>query len=329
MTSIHDPTQLVALDALLETRSVSAAAKRMGVSQSAMSHTLARLRLRFADPLLVRSGRGLVPTARAEAMAPRLRAAVRELEGAVDAVPVFDPATARRTFRLATTDLVELVLLPTLLSRLEHDAPGVDLWLSGPLDGEGRLQRGDLDLSLQLLRGTEADAGLRARALFRERFVCVMRRDHPLAEGPLTLARFVSARHALVAPQGTPGGVVDRALEAQGLSRRTALTLASFLVVPHLVASSDLLVTLPERLARVFAGLLPLVVKEHPLDLSGFTVNLVWHERHDHDPGHRWLRQAVVAAVADAPPPEAPDPPSGLPERPSGAPGLSLGASAR
>jgi DNA-binding transcriptional LysR family regulator len=300
MSTIHDSTQLVALDALLETRSVSAAARRMGVTQSAMSHTLARLRERFDDPLLVRAGRGLVPTVRAELMAPRLRAAVRELEAAVAIVPTFDAATAERTFHLATTDLVELALLPGLLTRLGRHAPGVDLALRGPSGAEAALERGDLDLSIQLLR-EDSPAGLRARALFRERFVCVYRRDHPLAGVPLTVERFVAARHALVAPQGARGGVVDDALAAAGLSRRTALLVPGFLIVPHVIASTDLLVTLPERLARTFAALLPLRILEHPLTLPGFTMSLVWHERHEDDPGHRWLRELLFSVAADQP----------------------------
>lgn len=297
MNSTHDPAQLFALDALLETRSVSAAARRMGVTQSAMSHTLARLREQFDDPLLVRAGRGLARTARAEAIAPRLRAAVRDLQDAVAMVPTFDPATTSRTFRVATTDLVELALLPALLPRVQREAPGVDLWLRGPADAEAALQRDDLDLSLQPLGADTPAAGLRARSLFHERFVCVYRRGHPLAAAPLSPAVFARARHALVAPRGSRGGVVDTALTAAGLSRRTALILPSFLVVPHLVATSDLVVTLPSRLAHTFAALLPLCVVEHPLPLPGFTISMVWHERHEGDPGHQWLRARVVAAM--------------------------------
>lgn len=297
MSLAHDPTQLFALDALLETRSVSAAARRMGVTQSAMSHTLARLRGQFGDPLLVRAGRALALTARAEAMAPRLRAAVRDLQDAVATVPTFDAATTTRTFRLATTDLVELAVLPALLNRLESEAPGVDLWLRGPADAETALQRDDLDLSIQLLTSDTPAAGLRTRALFHERFVCVYRRDHPLAAGPLTIEAFASARHALVAPRGSRGGVVDAALTAAGLSRRTALIVPSFLVVPHLVAATDLVVTLPSRLAYTFAALLPLCVVEHPLALPGFAMSMVWHDRHEGDPGHRWLRERLVGLM--------------------------------
>lgn len=298
MTPIHDPAALIALDALLETRSVSAAAARLGVTQSAMSHTLARLRERFDDPLLVRSGRGLVPTARAAEMAPRLRSAVRELAAAVEAGPGFDPARATRTFHLAATDLVELVLLPRLLPRVATAAPGVDLLLRAPGGAIDAVLAGDLDLAVERLHGDRAPAGLRARALFRDRFVCLMRRGHPLA-GRLTLDAFVSARHALIAPSGGRGGIVDSLLEARGLSRRTAVLLPSFLVVPHLIATTDLLVTLPERVARVFAPLLPLHAEPPPLPTPEFTMSMVWHERNDREPGLTWLRERMLEAAAD------------------------------
>jgi DNA-binding transcriptional LysR family regulator len=297
MSTLHDPAALLALHALLETRSVTAAAKRTGVTQSAMSHTLARLRTRLGDPLLVRSGRGLVPTARAEAMAPRLAAAVRELEAAMTATPAFDPATARRTFTLVTSDLVELAVLPGLVARLGREAPGVDLHVRPSGDGEAAVRAGDVDLAVQPLRRDAATSGLRARTLFREEFACAVRRGHPLAEGELTVERFAAARHAFIAPRGTPGGVVDDLLASMGLARRTVLIVPSFLVVPHVVAATDLVVTLPARFAHTFAALLPLVVLPHPISPPGFTMSAIWHERMDGDPGHRWLRKVVSEAV--------------------------------
>jgi DNA-binding transcriptional LysR family regulator len=295
MQSVHD---VVALDVLLETRSVSAAAARLGVTQSAMSHTLARLRDRFQDPLLVRSGRALVPTARAEEIAPRLRAAIRDLSAAVEAGPTFDPANSTRTFRIGTTDLVALVLLPKLMPRVARAAPNVDLLLRDQTGASDAVLAGDLDLAVLLLRADHAPAGLKARALFHERFVCLMRRGHPLA-GKLTLDAYVAADHALISPAGGRGGVVDTQLEARGLSRRTALLLPSFLVVPHVVASTDLIVTLPEQVALAFAPLLALHVEATPIPLPGFTMSLVWHERNDHEPGLTWLREQMREAAEE------------------------------
>lgn len=296
MQSIHD---LVALDALLETRSVSAAARRVGVTQSAMSHALGRLRTRFADPLLVRTGKGMVPTARAEQMAPRLRRGLAELDRAAAEAEPWEPGMARRAFHIDTTDFGELLLIPPLIARLVPAAPGVDLHIhrmGEPLDA---LMSGEVELVVGVL-GAQQPAGLRRRALFRERFVCLMGAQHPLASGPLTVEAFAAARHLLISPRGAPGGVVDTALGRMGLERRVALTVAHFLVAPHIVAGSDLILTLPERVAQSFAGILPLRVVAPPLELPTFTTWMVWHERADLDPGHRWLREQLVAVVPEA-----------------------------
>lgn len=292
MSIVHAPADLVALDALLQSGSVSAAARQLGVTQSAMSHTLARLRRDLDDPLLVRSGRGLVPTARAERMAPRLREAVMALEAAVAAAPGFDPGTARRAFRVAMPDYGELVLLPPLMARLEREAPGVDLAVVRA--GGEALDGGDVDLVIQPRRKEDDRAGLRARALFRDRFVCVLRHGHPLTVGEFTVERFAAARHLLIAPRGRPGGVVDEALRARGLERRTVVTAPSFVAAPYVVARSDLVLTLAERVARLVAAGLPLHILPPPLDVPGFTTSMIWHERMEQDPGHSWLRGVIA-----------------------------------
>lgn len=287
MNALHD---VIALQALLETCSVTLAASRLGVTQSAMSHTLARLRERLDDPLLVRSGKGMVLTTRAEQMAPRLRASLADLDSALAEASPFHPQSARHSFRLDTADYGELVLLPPLIERVSTRAPGVDLRVTRSEQSWEDLERGEVDLQLRVLSAAEEPAGARARALVRERFVCLMRRDHPLTDGPLTLERFADARHALIAPRGGPGGPVDNALERVGLRRRVVLSVPHFLAVPYVIASSDLVITLPERVARCFAESLPVVIVEPPLQLPGFTVSMVWHERRDRDPAHIWLR---------------------------------------
>lgn len=289
-------SDLLVLDVLLDTRSVSAAARRLGVTQSAMSHTLARLRERLGDPLLVRSGRALVPTARAEAMRGPLRAARAALDAAVASPARFEPAHARRAFTLTMPDYGELVLLPALLARLEQDAPGVDLRIVRAATAATSLADGS-DLVVQPLRAEDEVAGLRARVLFRERFVCVARRGNPLFDGELSPERFAAARHLLIAPRGTLGGVVDDVLRARGQERRTVVATPSFVAAAWLVASTDLVVTFPERVAHRVAAGLPLEVREHPLVLPGFGTSMIWHERDDLDEGHTWLR-GLVAEVA-------------------------------
>jgi len=286
------------LHALLAERSVSRAAKRLGLSQSATSHALARLRELLGDPLLVRSKGGLVPTPRALALEEPVERAIRGLEGTFLGRPSFDAKTARRRFVIATSDYVEIILLPGLISRLAEEAPGIDLVVRAIEGGaEDELRRGEVDLAFGLLQdGAEANA-LRWVRLLDDDFVCMMREGHPLAQGQLDVARFVSARHALIAPRGRPGGPVDEALAELGLTRRVALLVPHFLVAPHVVARTDLLLTIARRIAVTFAEMLPLAIVESPLALPTFTVGMQWGERNDADPGHAWLRQRLVEAA--------------------------------
>jgi DNA-binding transcriptional LysR family regulator len=308
------------LHALLAERSVSRAAKRLGLSQSATSHALARLRDLLGDPLLVRSKEGLVPTPRALALEEPVELAVRSLEGTFLARPSFDPGTARRRFVIATSDYVETILLPGLIARLAADAPGVDLCVrSMEGEAEDELRRGEIDIVLGVHRDGAEGSTLRGVRLFDDDFVCMMRHGHPLAEGVLDVARFASARHALIAPRGRPGGPVDEALAELGLARRVALSVPHFLVAPHVVARTDLVLTVARRIAETFAGMLPLAIVESPLALPTFTIGMQWGERNDTDPGHAWLRQRLAEAARGlgraAPPKNPPSPRKRRPAR--------------
>lgn len=295
-----DLNLLVVLDALLTERHVTRAAGRVGLTQSAASHALARLRALLDDPILVRGARGqLVATARAQAIAPRLRRSLDDLAIALRGEPAFDPATARRTFRIASVDYAELVVLPQLLERLARDAPGVDLWVVPmPDDAAVALAAGEIDLAIGVWPGRLWPAGIFQKKLFDDHFRCVVRAGHPMAKQKMTLARFCELPQLLVAPRGTPGSFVDTALEKLGRSRRIALAVPHFLVAPHLIAASDLVATLATRVARVFAEPFGLVLLPPPLELPGFTHSLVWHERAHHDAGQRWLRDQIAAVSA-------------------------------
>jgi DNA-binding transcriptional LysR family regulator len=291
-----DLNLLVTLDALLEERNVTRAARRMGLSQSAMSHALARLRDLLADPVLVRSGRGMLPTPRAEAVGRPLREALGAIERTLRAPPAFDPGTAEKAFRMWGGDFAEMVVLPPLLARLSTAAPGLDLAFAPSIEGiRPSLTRGEIDLAFAPVRTVDRGPGIQEEALFEERFVSVVRTGHPLAAGKLTPARFAEARHAFIAPRGRPGGAVDDALARLGLRRRVVLMLPHFVVAPHVVAASDLVLTLPERMARLLVAQLPITVLETPLVLPTFTVSMIWHERSDADPAHAWLRAEVRA----------------------------------
>ena len=292
-----DLNLLVALDALLETRHVTRASRELGLSQSATSHALARLREAMGDELLVRGAGGLVPTARAEALREPLRAALRAVEDAIEAPEPFDPATASRTFTVVAGDYVQLVLLPPLLARLAREAPGIDLRVApaAPDEPDPRLAGGQIDMVLSVPRRGFDAAGIRARHLFDERFVCLVREDHPRVGATLTMDDYLTLPHALVAPGGRPGGIVDTALAAMGKTRRIAVAVPHFLVVPHAIVGSDLVVTLAARAAAAFCRMLPLRVLEPPLELPDFSMTMYWHERAHRDPGHQWLRGVLVA----------------------------------
>ena len=295
-----DLNLLVVLDALLAERHVTRAAARVGLTQSAASHALARLRALLGDPILVRGAGGqLVATERALALAPRLRRALDDLAIALRGEPPFEPATARRTFRIAAADYAELVLLPALIERLARDAPGIDLWVvPNPDEPAAALAAGEIDAAIGVWRERGWPAGIYQKRLFDDTFRCVVRAGHPAAKQRMTLARFCDLPQLLVAPRGTPGSFVDDALARLGRSRRVALAVPHFLVAPHLIASSDLVTTLATRVARAFAEPYRLVLLPPPLELPGFTSSLVWHERGHHDAGQRWLREQLFQVSA-------------------------------
>ena len=293
-----DLNLLVALDALLVERSVTRAAAKIGLSQSAMSHALKRIRELLDDAVLVRTAEGMVPTARAERVAPSVRRALAEIQNALSGDAPFDPASCSRSFRLASADYGELLLLPPLLARLAKIAPGVDIWTRTVPDDLGAALATGLDVAITAMRARENASGIVYERLFDERFVCVVRRGHPIAKKRMTLARFVSLPHAMVAPGGRPGGFVDDALAAIGERRRVACAVPHFLVAPHVIAGTDMVLTLGERVARTFAAQLDLVVLPPPIELGKFTVSLMWHERNADDPGHAWLRTLLREAAA-------------------------------
>lgn len=285
----------VVLHALLEERSVSRAGRRLALSQSATSHALSRLRELLGDPLFVRTPRGLAPTARAEEMAEPLAVALRSIEGAFFAPEAFDAATAQRSFRIASSDYAEHVIMPSLLTRLAKVAPRMDLWgLPAPNEARGALAAGEIDLVVGPAAAVDTADALHESHLWDDDFVVVMRKGHPLTRGKLTVARYAAARHAFIAPRGRPGGVVDEALAKVGRSRRIAFTTPNFLVAPQVIAKTDLVITLASRIARAFTRSLPLVMLPPPLELPGFRVSMFWHERSDADPAHRFLRGELL-----------------------------------
>jgi DNA-binding transcriptional LysR family regulator len=293
-------TPSLALDALLATRNVTQAAERVGITQSAMSHALRRLRAVTGDSLLVRAQGGMVTTPRADALGPPIRRALEEVALALAPTAKFDPQTARLAFTFMTTDYCELVLLPKLIALLAREAPGIDLRVVAQSDEVARpLAAGVFDLAIMPPHRSDESSSVFAQKLFDDRFVCVVRKGHPLAGKKLTLARFAAASHVLVSPRGATQSFVDDALAGLGLQRRIALVVPHFLIAPHVIATSDWIVTLAARVAELFAEPLGLTLLAPPpeLRLSGFSVSAMWHERTQNDPAQRYLRAKLMAVA--------------------------------
>lgn len=292
---------LVSLNALLGERSVTQAAKRMGVTQSAMSHSLRRLRDLFDDPLLVGGAAGMVLTPRAERLATPLREELIELERVVRDETRFDPSTARRTFRLSTTDFIAMVMMPPLLDIVTRESSNVDLTVQQvEFDRLAwQLETGELAMSLGVSMG--ASVGLKRKKLFEDDFVCVVRKNHPGVQEPMTMETYLSLSHMLISPKSDGDSVVDRALAKMSRARRIALRVPFFAAAPMMIASSDMILTAPRRMVERLAPRFDLELHEPPLQLPRFSVVATWHERFDKDEAHRWLRDAVerAALIAD------------------------------
>lgn len=293
-----DLNLLAALDALIETRSVSAAARRLHLSQPAMSAALARLRGYFGDDLLVVSGKRMYPTAFAEALAPQLRACLEGLEALVSSPNLFDPATAQRTFVVAASDYVTAAVLAPLATGLAERAPGVRIDIVPPEDdAAGRLAEGEVDLLITPEPYVHPHHP--AELLFEESHVVVGCSANPVFAAPLTEAAVLGCGHVAVAMGRDRAAVfADRQLALMGKARRIELTAASFAVVPWLLRGTSRLALMHERLAKVMARDLPIAYAPLPFDFPLMRQMVQHHRARAGDEGLRWLR-GELAAVAD------------------------------
>jgi DNA-binding transcriptional LysR family regulator len=286
-----DLNLLRVFDAVLHEKGVTPAATRLGLTQPAVSNALARLRKLFGDALFVRTPRGVDATPFARELAEPVRQALALLEAALAHGPGFDPATSARAFRFYMSDLGQIEFLPPLVERVQRDAPSVRLEAVAleVEDIAAALAAGALDVAIGFLPGLAAP--VRRRGLFRDPYLCLMRADHPVSS--LTRKKFAEASHALVTYRGGHR-VIEEALERAGLARRVALRVPHFTVVPMILEKSDLILTLPARVARVFERRGRLKALPPPVSIPPAEVALHWHERFESDPGNRWLREQVV-----------------------------------
>jgi DNA-binding transcriptional LysR family regulator len=260
---------------------------------------VSRLRALLDDPVLVRSGASFTLTSCAEALREPVRNALGIVEAAIAPTSAFDPAKARRTVRLSADDYTALVVLAPLMGELSKAAPGITLVVT---PGRGtaieRIAKGEVDCSFSPI-ADRRPTGVEADVLFEDGFVCMVSNAHPFARRTPTLARFRRARHALVAPLGRTGGFVDDALAALGKEREVALMLPHALVTPFAIAASDLVVTMAERVARIYAGVLPVRLFPPPLALPKFRIASYWHHRDRDDRALAWFRARMKSSSFD------------------------------
>ncbi len=291
-----DLNLLLTLDVLLTECNVARAARRLHLSPSAMSRALARLRDTTGDPLLVRAGRGLVPTPRAQELREQVSRLVQEAQGVLRPAELLDPSRLSRHFTLRTSDGFVEYFGPALIALAQREAPGVRLrFVQKPDKDSAPLRDGSADLETGVI-GAASSPEIRTRALFRDRFIGVVRAGHPLARGKVTAARYAAGQHVLVSRRGLDKGPIDEGLRALGLAREIAVIVAGFSDALSLARGSDLIASVPERhTGNLRAGMHSFAL---PVEVPALTVSMLWHPRMDADPAHRWLRECVRQVCA-------------------------------
>lgn len=300
-----DLNLLRVFDAVMTEQNLTRAASRLAMTQPAVSNAVKRLRESLGDELLIRTAHGVKPTTRAESLWPAVRRALSELEEAV-APRTFELAKAHATFRMAMADATAALLLPRLVRLIESDAPGIDIRMMPLTTREPRpmLLRGDIDLAIGFFPGVVAqlqgatDSPIRHERLYRGEYVCVMRKDHPLANQELTLDAYCNANHLLVSFSGRARGLVDDALLNLSRERRILLTVNQFFTAGKVVTASDLLMVLPRHLIEATGMTEALISKDLPFAMPDVHIDMLWHERDARSPGHRWLREQLGDSTA-------------------------------
>ena len=309
-----DLNLLRVFDEVMAERNLTRAAEKLAITQPAVSNALRRLREVLGDELVTRRGHGVEPTPRALALWPAVRHALAQLQETLSPGR-FDPASAQTTFVLAMADATGATLIPPLIEIVEREAPGVSLRVV-PLttrDPRRLLDDESAVMAVGYYPAVLADLTARAQSdnvvahestrLYDGQYVCVMRADHPLAAVPMTLDLYCAARHLLVSFSGKPFGFIDGALAALGRERRIVLTVNQFFTAGRVVATTDLLTVLPRHFVGVASVRDELVWRPLPMTLPPVHVDALWHRRRNHDPAHRWLREAIARAARNTPAP--------------------------
>jgi len=301
MKSMHMPDvdvrEIRLIAELSELRKLTAAAERLGVSQSAASHALSRLRERLGDKLFVRTANGFQPTPYAERLAVASREVLAVLASGLLTRKPFDPASTTRRFTYYANDVGQMVSLPRLMDFVRKEAPRATVRVASvPLHDPGAaLAAGEVDIAFGPF--DNLISGFRQSVVFRERYVCIVRKQHPTFRGGMTLEAFKASDQAMADATGLAHAAIDRFLSRHGIERNIVLRLPGFHVLPTIIASSDLLAVVPGRLAQTFAACLPIAVLPLPIPIPPFDVSVYWHERYDRDPEVQWFRKTFTRLV--------------------------------
>jgi len=305
MLSIHgmdiravDLNLLKAFDALFGERAVTRAGDRIGLSQPAMSHALSRLRSLFADDLFVRTASGMEPTAHAREIAPLIGAAIERIEAALNLGTGFDPAKSEAIFTAGMAEYAEVALVGRLAAAFAREAANATLRLT-PVNGADaaeQLDRGAIDLAVAHVNTLPTH--IESTVLLRDPFVVVMRKNHPIVGQNLSIEGYAAQNHVLVSPRGITSGALDRILVDFGLRRRIALLVATYLALPVALAASDLVATVPQRIARQIAATAEIAIMPLPIDFA-MTVSMAWHRRAASEPAQAWFRSVLIEAARE------------------------------
>ena len=305
-----DLNLLRVFDAVMTEQNLTRASSRLAMTQPAVSNALRRLRDALGDELLIRTAHGVKPTPRAENLWPAVRRALNELEEAIVPEKTFDIAKAQNTFRMAMADATAALWLPALVRSIEREAPGLTIRMVPLTTREPRpmLLRGDIDLAVGFFPGVVAQlAGgqgssvspIRHEQLYSGQYVCVMRKNHPMAKEDLTVDSYCAANHLLVSFSGRAHGLVDEALAQIGRERRILLTVNQFFTAGRVVATSDLIMVLPRHLITSTGIAGSLITKELPFAMPNMHIDMLWHERDTRNPAHKWLRNHLSGMTRD------------------------------
>lgn len=294
-----DLNLLLVFHHLLLERQVSRVAQRLGMTQPGVSNALRRLRALLNDELFLRTSRGMEPTPFAARLAEPIGYALSTIQSSLNEEVSFDPAASTRTFTLGMTDIGEIYFLPKLMEKLEELAPGVDISTvrDTAINLQDEMEAGHVDLAVGLL--PQLKAGYFQRRLFRQNYVCIFRQGHALDKEEITLEEFAGADHVKVIAGGTGHAIVDQTIERKGIRRRVRLTVPHFVAVGHILSSSNMVATVPERYARESMQPFGLRYVRHPVPLPEISINLFWHAKYHKEPGNQWLRELLFGMFSD------------------------------